>query len=343
LGQQKLFKSTLNLRLNSLTMLLKHIWLSLIVVLIAVRCSEVKEETPKEEATAPSSFENILEESKKLLLLIKNDLLIMGRSNIEPYAASNGLSREKNSFRSEMSFGEVTLKKVYKCKNSIINTIHYDFYYDSLNTEFNKNSNTVLKYLKQEFGDYNSTCVNRSMKVYSWKVSGNTLDYELFKNGFTFTIRKNQTTEKPIETLGVLPKHLELTKKLIKHVYSDSLKLGLSIMTDVENLFKVSFKSKSNTLAFSEIYNENILLSGYFLFEQENLSGVYFDYIYSDTTSNNFLTDVKTIKSIITKLYEKPSEVATVPLSTSYRWSNTLIALEMFSGGFSIFLEKPRL
>ena len=50
-------------------MLLKHIWLSLIVVLIAVRCSEVKEETPKEEATAPSSFENILEESKKLLLL----------------------------------------------------------------------------------------------------------------------------------------------------------------------------------------------------------------------------------------------------------------------------------
>jgi len=324
-------------------MLLKHIWLSLIVILIAVGCSEAKEEAPKEEATTPSALENIIEESKKLLLLIKNDLLIMGRSNIEPYAASNGLSREKNSFRSEMSFGEVTLKKVYRCENSIVNAIHYDFYYDSLSIELNKHSDTVLKYLKQEFGDYNSTRVNRSMKVYSWTLSGNTLDYELFKNGFTFTIRKNQTTEKPIEILEVLPKHLELTKQLIQHVYSDSLKLGLFIMTDIENLFKVSFKSKSNTLAFSETFNENILLSGSFLFEQERLSGVYFDYIYSDTTSNEFLTDVKTTKLIIDKLYGKPSEVATVPLSTSYRWSNAPITLEMFSDGFSVFLEKENL
>jgi hypothetical protein len=324
-------------------MLLKHIWLSLIVALIAVGCSEAKEEIAKEQATAPSAFENVLEESKELLLLIKNDLLIVGHSNIEPYVASNGLSPEKNSFRSETSFGKITLKKVYKCKNNVISAVHYDFYYDSLNMELNKNTNTILKYLKQEFGDYSSTHVNRTMKVYSWIVSGNTLDYELFKNGFTFTIRKNQTTEKAIETVVVLPKHLELTEKLIQHVYSDSLKLGLSIMTDIQNLFKVSFKRKLNTLAFSETYNENVLLSGSFLFEGENLSGAYFDYMYSDTTSDEFLTDVKTIKSIITKLYEEPSEVATVPLSTSYRWSNTLIVLEMFSDGFSVFLEKPHL
>ncbi len=322
---------------------LKHIWLSLIVVLIAVGCSEAKEETPKEEATAPSAFENILEESKKLLLLIKNDLLIMGRSNIEPYVASNGLSSEKNSFRSEMSFGEITLKKVYKCENSIINAIHYDFYYDSLNTGLNKNSNTVLKYLKQEFGDYNSTCVNRSMKVYSWTVSGNALDYELFKNGFTFTIRKNQTAEKPIETLGVLPQHLELTKKLIKHVYSDSLKLGLSIMTDIKNLFKVSFKSKSNTLAFSETYNENILLSGSLLFNGEKLSGTYFDYVYLDTISQSFVSDATIVKSIITAFYGAPSDVATVPLSTSYKWSNSPIVLDVYGDGFSIILEKEKL
>ena len=111
-------------------------------------------------------------------------------------------------------------------------------------------------------------------------------------------------------------------------------------MTDIENLFKVSFKSKSNTLAFSETFNENILLSGSFLFEQERLSGVYFDYIYSDTTSNEFLTDVKTTKLIINKLYGMPSEVVTVSLSTSYRWNNTLIALEVYGDGFSVFLEE---
>ena len=110
-----------------------------------------------------------------------------------------------------------------------------------------------------------------------------------------------------------------------------------------KTFLRLVLKSKSNTLAFSETYNENVLLSGSFLFEGETLSGVYFDYMYSDTTSSEFLKDVKTIKSIITKLYEGPSEVATVPLSTSYRWSNTLIVLEMFSDGFSVFLEKPRL
>jgi len=328
---------------NSLVMRLKHTWLSLILALIAVGCSEAKEEIAKEQATIPSAFENALEESKELLLLIKNDRLIVGLSNIEPFVAANGLSPEKNSFRSEISFGEITLKKVYKCKNNIISAVHYDFYYDSLNMELNKNTNTMLKYLKQEFGDYSSTHINRSMKVYSWIVFGNTLDYEVFKNGFTFTIRKSQTAEKPLETVVLFPKHLELVEMLIQHVHGDSLKPGLSIMTDIQNLFKVSFKKKSNTLAFSETYNENVLLSGSFLFEGETLSGVYFDYMYSDTTSSEFLKDVKTIKSIITKLYEGPSEVATVPLSTSYRWSNTLIVLEMFSDGFSVFLEKPHL
>ncbi len=53
-------------------------------------------------------------------------------------------------------------------------------------------------------------------------------------------------TEKPIELGLVVPKHLELAEKLIHHVYEDSLKLGVSIMTDIQNLFKVGFKSKSN-------------------------------------------------------------------------------------------------
>ena len=221
--------------------------------------------------------------------------------------------------------------------------MHYDFYYDSINTGLEIDAQAVLGLVQSKFGASNSTYKSGSMTTYSWFSYGHIIDYELFKNGFTFTIRKNKTTEKPIEIIELLPEHLKLTKKLIEHVYSDSLKLEFAVMTDIENLFKVSFKNKSNTLAFSETYNKNILLSGSFLFEQESLSGVYFDYIYSDTTSNEFLTDVKTIKSIITKLYEEPSEVATVPLSTSYRWSNTLIVLEMFSDGFSVFLEKPPL
>jgi hypothetical protein len=324
-------------------MFLRDIWIIVLFIGLALSCSEDNNKVVSKSETFPTAIKQVLEETEELLLQIKNNLLVIDSTDIESYILSQGLEHITNTYRTELAFRGITFKKIYKCNNGVISTVHYDFYYDSLNTSLEIDAQTVLNLVQSKFGDCDSIHNSGSMVAYSWVSNNNIIDYELFNNGFTFTIRKNQTTEKPIEVLVVLPKHLELTEKLIQYEYSGSLKLGLSIMTDVQNLFKVGFKSKSNTLAFSETYNENVLLSGSFLFEGENLSGVYFDYMYSDTISNEFLTDVKTVKSIITKLYGEPSGVATVPLSTSYRWSNTLIVLEMFGDGFSVLLEKPRL
>ena len=323
-------------------MFLKNTWVYVFLIGLIFSCTANKKDGPILEIS-PTAIEQVLEETEELLLSLKNKLLIMDSTEIESLVVPQGLAHIANTYRTELAFESVTLKKIYKCNNGVINTVHYDFYYDSLNTGLEVDTKTVLNLVQSKFGDCDSVNYSGSMTTYSWVSNNAIIDYELFNNGFTFTIRKNQTTENPIGVLVVLPKHLELTEKLIKHEYSDSLKLGLSIMTDVQNLFKVGFKSKSNTLAFSKTYNENVLLSCSFLFEGENLSGVYFDYMYSDTISNEFLTDVKTIKSIITKLYGEPSEVASVSLSTSYRWGNTLIVLEMFSDGFSVLFEKPRL
>ena len=324
-------------------MFLKNTWVFVFLIGLILGCTDNNKKDGVILEISPTAIEQVLEETEELLLGLKNKLLIMDSTEIEPLVVPQGLAHITNTYRTELAFGSIALKKIYKCSGGVINAVHYDFYYDSLNTDLEIDAQTVLTLVQSNFGDCDSIHDSGSMIAYSWAYNNNIIDYELFNNGFTFTIRKNQPTEKLIEVLAALPKHLELTEKLIKHEYSDSLKLGLSIMTDVQNLFNVSFKSKSNTLAFSETYNENVLLSGSFLFEGENLSGVYFDYMYSDTISNEFLTDVKTIKSIITKLYGEPSEVATVSMSTSYKWGKTLIVLEMFGDGFTVLFEKPRL
>jgi len=323
-------------------MFAKYIYAFTLVTVVLLGCSDNKEETSKEEETVPSAFENVMEESKELLLLLKNDLLVMDSTEIEAFIVSNELKPENNNFRSEIDFGDITLKKVFKCKNNTINVVHYDFYYDSLNTELEENTHSLLSYLEAEFGAYSSTHSSNSMKTYSWKVSSNTLDYELFKNGFTFTIRNNQVITKPIVLKKELPEQLKMADVLVNHIHTDSLSFESTIL-GIQNLFAVDFKGKTNALAFSETYNENILLSGSFLFDGDNLSGVYFDYIYSDSISKEFVTDAQLIKNIITELYDAPIDVATVSLSTSYKWSKTPIVLEVYGDGFSVIVENPNL
>ena len=103
----------LNLTLNSLNLFLKHIWLSLIISLIASGCSNTKEEVPEKEVETPTAIERALGESKELLLLLKNNLLVMDSSSIENYIVSEELSPKNNSFRSETKLGNITLKKVF--------------------------------------------------------------------------------------------------------------------------------------------------------------------------------------------------------------------------------------
>ena len=320
-------------------MFLRIMWVLLILSTMAIGCSEKEKHKTNKQVGAPADFESVLKESKGLLSLIKKGVLIIGQSNIEAHILANGLSLEKNSFRSEIVFGEITLKKVFKCEKNIISGVHYDFYYDSLNMNISKNSNSILRYLKNELGDYNHTHKSKTMKVYSWKLASNTLDYELFRTGFTFTLRKNEKPDLPVVIEEILPIQLKLVDLLIGSIHGRSIALESSTILDVENLFNVSFKRKSTALAFSKTYNGNKLLSGSFLFEDGVLSGAYFDYMYSGDTSKELVSDAASIRGVISRLFGSPSEVATAVFSTSYKWPNTSIVLEIYADGFSVVLE----
>jgi len=324
-------------------MLQKNILVLLLIIGIVSGCSDKKEDNSIVEELAPSAFENAFNESKELVLLIKNNVLILDSTTIEALIVSHNLKPEGDIYRSEISFGNIALKKVFKCNKGVINTVHFDFYYDSLNTELQNDSKSLLGFLQKELGDYTSTHSSSSMKTHTWTVSGNIIDYELFENGFTFTIRKNHTSIKPIVSKQEVSEQLKLTDILINHIYNDSISFESSSMSGIQSLFDVDFKGKSNALAFSKTYNENILLSGSFLFDQDVLSGIYFDYMYSDTTSKDFVSDAKIVKSMISELFNAPSEVATVSVSSSYKWINTPIILEVYGDGFSVILEKSSL
>ena len=330
----------LNLTLNSLNLFLKHIWLSLIIGITTIACSDTKEEVLEKEAEAPSAMERALGESKELLLLLKNNLLVMDSSSIENYIVSEELSLKNNSFRSETKLGNITLKKVFICKNNIISAVHYDFYYDSLGSNLKQDAQVVLSSIQARFGQCTASDSTLSMKVFSWNLANNILGYELFENGFTFTVRKNKGLPAAIE--NKLPQQLKLADLLIGYIYNDSINFK-STPLDVRSLFKLAFKGKTSSLVFSETYDENILLSGSFLFSGNSVSAIYFDYVYADSISKQFILDSKLIKSQVSKLYGAATEVATAAYATTYKWSKTPIIIEVYADGFSVLIEKVNL
>jgi hypothetical protein len=324
-------------------MLQKHLWALLLFVCALTACSENKERSSIIEEVIPPAFESVLNESEELILLLKNSVLTLDSSSVEPYIISHNLKPCGNGFRTEVTFGDVTLKKIFKCDNGIISVVHFDFYYDSLSADLEQDSKALLELLQKSLGDFHSIHSSKSMKTFSWLVASSILDYEFFDNGFTFTARKKEKMILPVVAEKKLPLQLELAGLLVSHIHNDSLRLESSTILSVQNLFNVAFKKKSSALAFSGTYNENILLSGSFLFNGEKLSGTYFDYVYLDTISQSFVSDAIIVKSIITALYGAPSDVATVPLSTSYKWGNSPIVLDVYGDGFSIILEKEKL
>ena len=323
-------------------MLQKKLWILLLFVATVLGCSEKKEAKIIPEKLPASSFELALEESKELILLFKNNLIVIDSTNVGAHIVSHSLEPEDNSFRTELNFGTISLKKVFKCTNDIINVVHFDFYYDSSNLDLDQDTETILEFIQSELGEFNSSHSGNSMKTYTWKVSNNIIDYELFKNGYTFTIRKNKARVLPIVAKTVITKQLQLADRLINCINNDSINFK-STMSEVQNLFKVGFKGKTNVLAFSETYDENILLSGSFQFDGDMMSAVYFDYMYSDSMAKDHIADSKLVKSMITELYDAPTEVATTTYATTYKWGNTPIVIEVYGDGFSILLEKVSL
>ena len=330
----------LNLTLNSLILLLKHIWLSLIISLIASGCSEKKEEIAEKETEVPSAIERVLGESKELLLLLKNNLLVMDSTCIETQVVSQNIALKGSAYRTDLDFGKISLKKVFRCVNNLISVVHFDFYYDSVDSNLKLDGLKVLALIQANLGQHTSFDSTRSMKIFTWNLSNNILDYELFENGFTFTVRKNKGLLAAIE--NKLPQQLKLADLLIGYIYNDSINFKSTPLA-VQGLFKLAFKGKTSSLVFSETYDENILLSGSFLFSDNSVSAIYFDYVYADSISKQFILDSKLIKSQVSKLYGPATEVATAAYATTYKWSKTPIIIEVYADGFSVLIEKVSL
>ena len=315
-------------------------WVLLLLIGLALSCAQKKENNTPFVKLAPTAFERALNESEELLFLVKSNMLIMDSSVVEDFVVSHGLELENNNFRSETAFKNIYLKKVFKCTNGIINTVHFDFYYDSLNSNLTQDSRAILKLLKTTLGQHTSSDSTNSMKIITWSLANNILDYELFNNGFTFTIRKNKGLPAAIE--NKLPQQLKLADLLISYIYNDSINFKSTPLA-VQGLFKLAFKGKTSSLVFSETYDENILLSGSFLFSGNSVSAIYFDYVYADSISKQFVLDSKLIKSKVSKLYGAATEVATATYATTYKWSKTPIIIEVYADGFSVLIEKVSL
>ena len=315
-------------------------WVLLLLIGLALSCAQKKENNTPFVKLAPTAFERALNESEELLFLVKSNMLIMDSSVVEDFVVSHGLELENNNFRSETAFKNIYLKKVFKCTNGIINTVHFDFYYDSLNSNLIQDSRAILKLLKTTLGQHTSSDSTNSMKIITWSLANNILDYELFNNGFTFTIRKNKGLPAAIE--NKLPQQLKLADLLISYIYNDSINFKSTPLA-VQGLFKLAFKGKTSSLVFSETYDENILLSGSFLFSGNSVSAIYFDYVYADSISKQFVLDSKLIKSKVSKLYGAATEVATATYATTYKWSKTPIIIEVYADGFSVLIEKVSL
>ena len=317
-------------------------WVLILLIGLALSCSQKKENNTPFVEVAPTAFENAFNESKELLLLVKSNSFIMDSSGVEAFIVSHGLEPENNNFRSETAFENIYLKKIFKCNNRIVNTVHFDFYYDSLNSNLIQDSRAILELLKTTLGQHTSSDSTSSMKIITWNLTNNVLDYELFNSGFTFTIRKNEKIFLPVEAEKKLPLQLELVSLLINYIHNDSINFK-STALEVQDLFKVPFKEKTSSLVFSETYGEEILLSGSFLFDGSTLSAIYFDYMYSDSISKSFIPDSKLVKSKVSEIYGAATDVATVPYATTYKWDKTPIVVEVYSNGFSVLLEKVSL
>ena len=321
-------------------MLQNKTWVFTMLIGLLLGCDQSKEKNISPVKESDSPFTIIIEESEKLLLLLKNNLLVMDSTNIESLAESQKITLEGNAYRASLDFGNISLKKVFRCVNNLINVVHFDFYYDTVVSNLKQDEIKVLDLIQANLGQYTSFDSTSSMKIFTWSLAKNILDYEQFENGFTFTVRKNNSF--PDATENILPKQLKLADLLIGYIYNDSINLK-SAAIELKSLFKLPFKVKPSALAFSETYHDNILLSGSFEFNGKKLTGVYFDYMYSDSLSQEFIEDAKKIKTMISLLYGPPNEVATVSLSTSYKWDNTPIVVDIYGDGFSILFEKEGL
>jgi hypothetical protein len=319
-------------------MLQNKTWGLTLLIAMTISCSQKKENNTESIELNPTSFERALEQSKELLLLIKNNLIVIDSTNVSAQIVSHKLVSENNTYRTELTFGNISLKKVFKCTNDIINVVHFDFYYDSLSSNLKKDSQLILELIQSLFGEHTSIHSTGSMKTFTWSLSGNALDYEVFKNGFTFTVRKNKK-KTLLAVEKTLPMHLKLAGILVSHIYNDSINFK-STALQVKKLFDVPFKGKTNSIAFNAAYDEKILLSGSFLFNDNAVSAIYFDYVYSDTISKQFILDSKLIKSRVSKLYGAATDVATVAYATTYKWNKTPIIIEVYSDGFSVLIEN---
>lgn len=234
------------------------------------------------------------------------------------------------------TFDLVELKINYKIKNNLLSEVHYDFFYDSLSLNLSSDIDSILNYLITRLGEKTNAFSSESMITSSWKLNKQIFDFEVFNNGYSITLRKNERTEKEV-IKAEIPRFLKLTDLLMASIKNEKLHLGISDSSVVNSLFNTRYSSDRKQLIFSETYDKEILLSGTFELNSNNLSAIYFDYMYASPNLEIIKSDAAKLKAIIKSYFDLPEEVATTTMANTYLWLiNPPLTLEIYSDGYSI-------
>ena len=171
-------------------LLFKNSYLLIILIGFVSSCSEGIKKNEAINGTYPTSIEQALEEIEDLLSLVNKNLLVLDSTQTDSIITTQNLECIANTCRSEVKLGSIVLKKVFKCNNGTINTVHYDLYYDSLTPGLEKDIQNAINLIDVKFGIHNSIYNSGTMKTYSWIFHRNIIDLESFNNGFTLPLEK---------------------------------------------------------------------------------------------------------------------------------------------------------
>lgn len=311
----------------------------LIIIAISILYScdsseSVKTETIKENPYA--YYDSISTDIKGLVSNVQNNKLVIGDSSVQG---------NKTSF----TYDKVSGNRIFTIKNNTLNNIHYDFYYDSLDNNLNRDVDSLVTYFTREIDPNPSLYFSESMTTYSWIINNMMFDFEVFSNGYSVTVRSlvsNEEIKEAMEnkTFSFNPEHLEKTTALIDLIDQKKIVIGSTNVKDMNSILSDNLKLKGYTASFSKHYGEDLLLSVTFEEKKDLITAVYFDYMYANPDKEEIFAASDSIRHYINKKFDLPTDVATTKMSNSYKWNIAPpLLLEVYSDGYSIIWEEKAL
>jgi len=255
----------------------KNLFILSITICLLHGCSSVESNHTKVNEENPYAyFDSIQQKTNTLIDNITARKIVIDSTNIQ------GLSNDSSQY------GLIKMNARFNSKNEIIKSIHYDFYYDSLDQNLERDVDSLMSYFTTRFSETAKVYHSQSMTTYTWPIIGQSvLDFELFNNGYSVTIRRQKKEEihKEKETkksVSINPEHIEKSFALVDLIVQKKIVLGSTNVKEINSIFSNDLQLKGYTVSFSKQYGDDLLLSVTFSEQNDLVTAIYFDYMYSN-------------------------------------------------------------